>query len=77
MEKLKKNYEIARLSSDYGNGRYVRKVLEEAEMNLAERISQLCESELTSQIITTIEESDIPEPGTMKCQEKKRIGFCV
>ena len=77
MEKLRMNYESARVSSDYGNGRYVRKLLEEAEMNLAERVSQLCESELTTQIITTLEECDIPEPETMKCQEKKKIGFCV
>lgn len=77
MEKLRMNYESAKTSSDYGNGRYVRKILEEAEMNLAERVSQFCESDITMQVITTLEESDIPEPGTMKCQEKKRIGFCV
>lgn len=59
------------------NGRYVRKLLEEAEMNLAERVSRLCESDITTQIITTLEESDIPEPETMKRHEKKRIGFCV
>jgi hypothetical protein len=47
MEKLRKNYESARVSSDYGNGRYVCKLLEEAEMNLAERVSQLCESDIT------------------------------
>lgn len=77
MAKLRKNYESARVSNDYGNGRYVRKLLEEAEMNLAERVSRLCESDITTPMITTLEESDIPEPGIMKCQEKKRIGFCV
>ncbi len=77
MEKLRKNYESARVNSDYGNGRYVRKLLEEAEMNLAERVSQLCESEITTQLITTLEESDIPEPESIKCYERKQIGFCV
>ncbi len=75
MEKLQKNYESVREKNDYGNGRYVRKVLEEAEMNLAERVSKLGESKLTTQLITTIEECDIPEPEPMKCQEKKLIGF--
>lgn len=75
--KLRKNYESARVSNDYGNGRYVRKLLEEAEMNLAERVSQLCESDLTTKIITTLEETDIPESETMKCHEEKKIGFCV
>lgn len=40
MEKLRKNYETARSQEGYGNGRYVRKMLEEAEMNLAERIAE-------------------------------------
>ena len=55
----------------------LKTTIEEAEMNLAERVSQFCESEITMQMITTLEESDIPELGTMKRQEKKRIGFCV
>ena len=77
MEKLRKNYESARTSHDYGNGRYVRKILEEAEMNLAERVSQLCDAELTVQLITTIEESDIPEVSECKVDKKKVIGFCA
>ena len=35
MNKLRKIFNIARAESDYGNGRFVRKTLEEAEMNLA------------------------------------------
>ncbi|MDE7282322.1 MAG: stage V sporulation protein K, partial [Lachnospiraceae bacterium] len=37
MEKLKNIYESVKESSDFGNGRFVRKMLEAAEMNLAER----------------------------------------
>lgn len=77
MKKLRKSYESVRGNSDYGNGRFVRKMLEEAEMNLAERVSQLDESEITTQLITTIEEGDIPEPDAMKHQEKKTIGFSI
>lgn len=40
MNKLRKDLDIVREESDYGNGRFVRKALEEAEKNLAERILQ-------------------------------------
>ena len=75
MKKLKKNFESVKESRDYGNGRFARKMLEEAEMNLAERICQMDETEITTEVLTTIEESDIPEiPMEMKRQIKK-IGF--
>lgn len=74
MDKLRSDFDAARVNDDYGNGRYVRKILEEAEMNLANRVVQLPESEITPEIITTIEECDIPDfkpdAGT-----KRRIGF--
>ena len=77
MEKLRKNYENVRESSDYGNGRFVRNILEEAEMNLAERILQLRENEITTQLITTIDDIDIPELCTKKQLKMNQIGFCV
>lgn len=41
-------------------------------MNLAERICQMDETEITTEVLTTIEESDIPEiPTEMKRQIKK------
>jgi len=48
MKKLKKNFESVKDSRDYGNGRFARKMLEEAEMNLAERICQMDETECTT-----------------------------
>ena len=60
MEKLRRNFDTARKNDDYGNGRYVRKLLEEAEMNLAIRLSD-SEEELTQEKLTTIEECDIPD----------------
>ena len=76
MEKLKNIYESVRENSGFGNGRFVRKMLEEAEMNLAERVSQLDESMITPELITTIEEQDIPEPNVNDPHKKKSIGFC-
>lgn len=74
MNKLRKNFDIAREESDYGNGRFVRKILEEAEMNLAERILQFKESEITTELITTIEECDIPDFSTRN-KSIRQIGF--
>lgn len=74
MEKLKHIYESARQDSDFGNGRFVRKMLEEAEMNLAVRVQQTDEALLTEELLTTIEASDIPEYEVGKTQER-RMGF--
>lgn len=77
MNKLKTHFEGAISSNDYGNGRFVRKMLEEAEMNLAERVLQLKEEELTTAVLTTIEDSDIPEIMAKEFEKKQTIGFAV
>jgi AAA+ superfamily predicted ATPase len=74
MDKLRSDFESARVNDDYGNGRYVRKLLEEAEMNLANRVVQMPENELTAEIITTIEACDIPD-FKPDGRTKHRIGF--
>ncbi len=75
MEKLRDNYEIAMQKADYGNGRFVRKMLEEAEMNLAERILNMGDIEFSNELITTIEESDIETFNLAEKKEKISIGF--
>lgn len=74
MDKLRENFDIVRGEADYGNGRFVRKTLEEAKMNLAERVLQNKESEITKELITTIEVCDIPDMAARK-RAVKRIGF--
>ena len=74
MDKLRSNYDSARVNNDYGNGRYVRKLLEEAEMNQARRIIGLPLDEQTTEVITTIDASDIPEFTTTK-KTTYRMGF--
>lgn len=78
MTKLRKHYEMVKSNhqNDHGNGRFVRKLLEEAEMNLAERLLPLKEADITRQMMTTIEEDDIPEVVEEKGQ-KPQIGFAV
>ncbi|MCR4587006.1 MAG: stage V sporulation protein K, partial [Lachnospiraceae bacterium] len=77
MEKLRKIYDQARKKSDYGNGRFVRKMLEEAQMNLAERILSLDSNEINTEILTTIEEGDITEPAVSQEAMEKTFGFSV
>lgn len=75
MKKIKENFENVKDSRDYGNGRFARKILEEAEMNLAERICQMDETEITTEVLTTIEESDIPEISMEVKRQIRKIGF--
>lgn len=75
MNKLRSIYEQARKSNDFGNGRFARKILEEAEMNQAERLLQLDVNCLTEEIISTIEECDIPNPELPETNQKEKIKF--
>lgn len=75
IDKLKKTYKTICNEDDYGNGRFVRKLLEEAEMNLAERLLEISEDEITDEIVTTIEERDIPDVSTEETKTKRKIGF--
>ena len=68
-------FEEARRRPDFGNGRYVRNVIEQFRMNQASRILGMDPEKVTEKILTTLEEEDIrlseisPEP------EKRVIGF--
>ena len=75
MNKLRKYYDIIRKDPDYGNGRFVRKTLEETEMNLAQRILKLKKSEITKELLTTIETCDIPDLSTRERLKKRTMGF--
>ena len=82
MEKLRRNYEGVHGSRDYGNGRFVRKMLEEAEMNLSERLTELTASDdgtedLTVEQMTTLEACDIPEAVKKETNQKRKIGFAA
>ena len=77
MAKIRENVEAARKNNDFGNGRYVRKLLEEAEMNIAERVYKLKKSDITTEMITTIEECDVPEYDEDQNANTKKLGFCA
>lgn len=73
-EKMKGIFEQARKQADFGNGRFVRNVLEKARMAQASRLVQMDIDSLTRKDLTTICEEDIQMPEEPK-HEKNKIGF--
>ena len=74
-DKLTKAFDIAKANEDFGNGRYVRNVFEQAKMNQASRLLEKDVEAITTEEITTITADDIVIPEIAKPQ-KRRIGFC-
>ncbi|MBR1598715.1 MAG: AAA family ATPase [Lachnospiraceae bacterium] len=91
MAKLRNIYESMNGSEDFGNGRFVRKIIEEAELNLADRLLKSGKFDTDTEggglkpgkcdhmrkMLTTIEEADIPEPDIKKENRKIPIGFAI
>ena len=75
LDKLEKVFAKAKNEGDFGNGRYVRNVFEQAKMNQASRLLDKDFDAITADEITTITADDIivPEPKAVK---KICIGFC-
>lgn len=74
--KLETIFEVARQQSDFGNGRYVRNILEQARMSQATRLVEEDFDSITTEDVLTIKAEDIAAP-TAKPKEKRRIGFVV
>lgn len=73
--KLKRTCEKASKNKSYGNGRYVRKLIEEAEMNLASRVSSSLNGNVDISYITTIDASDIEVCEEEAEDRTYRMGF--
>ena len=73
--KLKDNFSVAIEQPDFGNGRYVRNVIEKARMAQASRLLKLNLDDISREDIMTFCEEDIELP---KKKEKNvvRMGFC-
>lgn len=73
-EKLASVFETARRQGDFGNGRYVRNILEKAKMAQAARLLTQDYESLTQKEITTLcaEDIEMPEIAT---PARPRIGF--
>ena len=74
LTKLTAAFDIARKQSDFGNGRYVRNLLEQAKMNQASRLLEYDFDAITVDEIKTIKAVDVVIPE-VKTEEKCTIGF--
>lgn len=73
-EKLASVFETARRQGDFGNGRYVRNILEKAKMAQATRLLTQDYESLTQKEITTLRAEDIEMPE-IAAPARPRIGF--
>lgn len=75
IKKLSVLFETARQQHDFGNGRYVRNIIELSKMNQANRLLTLDPEEVTKNALITLEEADIEVPVAKAKPEKRKIGF--
>ena len=75
--KLRDLFEEARLDPEFGNGRYVRNVLEKTRMNQASRLIKKNLDDLTAEDFMVIEAEDITVPAVSKRKEERTIGFAT
>lgn len=73
--KLTGLFDAARNESDFGNGRYVRNVIEKAKMAQATRLLTMDFDSIESEDIALITADDIEIPKSSAKTEKKQIGF--
>ena len=74
-DKLTCLFDSARNESDFGNGRYVRNVIEKAKMAQATRLLTMDFDSIESEDIALISADDIEIPKSSAKTEKKQIGF--
>ena len=74
-EKLCTVFEEARIQSDFGNGRFVRNILEQARMNQASRLLEYDFDAITIEEIKTIKAVDITPPPEVTKEGKRTVGF--
>lgn len=76
-EKLSGLLDTARSKRDFGNGRYVRNVIEKAKMAQATRLLTMNFDSIGNEDITTITAEDIELPKARTKPQIKQIGFCA
>ena len=74
-EKLAGIFDNVRAERDFGNGRYVRNIIEKAKMAQATRLLAMDFDSICSKDITTIRAEDIEQPMIGVKKEQRRIGF--
>lgn len=75
MAKLAEVFETAKSQPDFGNGRYVKNIIELSKMNMAGRIVAMKPEEVTQEVLTSLEEVDIEIPAAGGAATRRVIGF--
>ena len=65
----------ARATGDFGNGRYIRNLMEKARMNMTSRIVRCDPEKVDRAMLTTILPEDIELPAAPSVRPQRRIGF--
>ena len=73
--KLERDFDAVRTESDFGNGRYVRNVIEKARMAQASRLISMDYDTIKAKDLSTICEEDIEETPINHKPKMRRIGF--
>ena len=73
--KLTELFDTARTEGDFGNGRYVRNVIEKARMAQATRLLSMDFDSIGSKEMATICAEDIEQPMAKAAPQRNRIGF--
>ena len=77
VEKLRLIYEKAVKSDSFGNGRFVRNIIEQAQMNLSDRVMDMQTEDITPEILAKIEACDIPDISPETKASQRRMGFAT
>ena len=76
LEKMPEVFTVAREDEEFGNGRFVRNILEDARMAQASRLVEMDFDEVKKKDVHTIIADDIEMPAAIeKNQERVNIGF--
>lgn len=75
IEKLSDVFDEARKQPHFGNGRYVRNIIELSKMNQAVRILEMDPEKVSERILTSINAQDIEIPPAMQTVRVRKIGF--
>ena len=77
IDKLKNIFEDARRSSDFGNGRYARNIIEKAKMIQANRLMSMDFNEIRDEDLKTLSAEDFEIPKKKQQKKTITIGFCA
>ena len=74
--KAKELFSVVKESRDFGNGRFVRNLFEQARINLAYRVSRMETDAVSKETLTTLIAEDFELPSAFRSEPRKRkMGF--